>query len=316
MDQRRLLNHKLNNVAQSAVLLGGMAGLLALIGWIIAGAQGLVWTAVLGVVVLLFAPRVSPAVILRMYGAAPLGFHDAPGLHRVVSELSRRAELSAAPRLYYLPSPIMNAFTMGRRDDAALVVSDALVRRLSARELTGVLAHEVSHIRNNDMWVMGLADVVSRLTSILSLAGQLLILLSLPMILFGDAEIALLPLALLAFAPTISALLQLALSRAREHDADLEAVRLTGDARALASALEKLERYQGGWIERVVLPGRRIPEPSLLRTHPPTEKRIRRLLELEPARRPLRMPADALAQWGPWAPPRRHPRWHITGLWY
>ncbi len=316
MDQRRLLNHKLNNLAQSVVMLGGMAGLLGLIGWIIAGAQGLVWTAVLGIVILLFAPRVSPAVLLRMYGAVPLGFHDAPSLHRVVDELSRRAELSEPPRLYYLPSPIMNAFTMGRRDDAVLVVSDALVRRLDARELTAVLAHEISHIRNNDMWVMGLADVVSRLTSVLSLAGQLLILLSLPMILFGDVDIALLPLVLLVFAPTISALLQLALSRAREYDADLEAARLTGDARALASALQKLERYQGGWLERVMLPGRRVPEPSLLRTHPPTEERVRRLLELEPPRRPLRIPVETLPQWErPWSP-QRPPRWHITGLWY
>lgn len=316
MDERRLLSHKLNNLIQSALLLAGMAALLGLIGWIIAGGHGLLWTAALGLLVLLLAPRVSPGVILRMYGAVPLGFYDAPNLHYVIGELGRRAELAALPRLYYVPSPVMNAFTMGRRDDAALVVSDGLVRRLTPRELTGVLAHEISHIRNNDMWVMGLADVVSRLTSVLSLAGQVLILLSLPVMLLSEARVPLLALALLVFAPTISALLQLALSRAREYDADLEAVRLTGDARALASALDKLERQQGGWLERVILPGRRVPEPSLLRTHPPTEERIRRLLELQPGAAPLRLPAGTLLQAARFRSPGRAPRWHATGLWY
>lgn len=309
-------SHKLDNLLQCALLLGGMAGLLGLIGWIFAGLQGLVWTALLGVVVLGFAPRVSPAVVLHMYGAVPLEPRDAPNLHAVVAELSRRAGLPGVPRLYCLPSRIMNAFTMGRRDEAALVVSDALVRRLSMRELTGVLAHEISHIRNNDMWVMGLADAVSRLTRVLSLAGQILILLSLPIILLGDAQVSLLPWLLLALAPTLSALLQLALSRAREYDADREAARLTGDARGLASALSRLEQYQGGWLERVLLPGRRVPEPSLLRTHPPIEERIRRLLALSHGQRPLQVPAAALWESAPFADPRRPPRWHFTGLWY
>ncbi len=85
----------------------------------------------------------------------------------------------------------------------------------------------------------------------------------------------------LVFAPTLSALLQLALSRTREFEADVEAVRLTGDPHGLISGLEKLERLSGNWFERVFMSGRRVPEPSLLRTHPSTTERIRRLLQLE-----------------------------------
>jgi heat shock protein HtpX len=117
---------------------------------------------------------------------------------------------------------------------------------------------------------------------------------------------------LLVFSPTLMALLQLALSRAREFDADLGAVRLTGDPEALISALRKLERRTGRFWEEILLPGRRIPEPSLLRTHPPTEARIARLRELTAPQR------EAL----PWGevllsrPEPARPRFHRTGLFY
>jgi len=316
MDRDKLLSHKLTNWLHSAVLLAGMAGLLAILGWIMAGPEGVVWTVLLGVGLLLFAPRVSPRVLLRMYGAWPLRRADTPGLHHLVLELARRAGLDAPPRLYYLPSPVVNAFTLGQRDDAALVVSDGLLRALGTRELAGVLAHEIAHVRSNDMWVMGLADLVSRLTSALSLAGMVLLVLTLPMMLVGQSRVSPLAPLILVFAPTLSALLQLALSRAREYDADLEAARLTGDPRGLASALHKIEHQGGSWLARILLPGRRVPEPSLLRTHPPTEERVRRLLSLEPepAARPVRVAVEPL--WVQRAPPRRAPRWRFTGLWH
>jgi len=320
VDRNSLERRKLNNFLQSMALLGGMAALLALLGWVLGGVDGVIWTVAIGVALLAFSPRVSPAVLLRMYGAQPIERGRAPDLYRLLAELARRAELPELPRLYYLPSTMLNAFTMGRREDCAVVVSDGLLRSLSPRELAGVLAHELSHVANNDMWVMGLADVVSRVTGLLSLAGQIMILLSLPAMILGQVSISLAPLLILVFSPTLSALLQLALSRAREHDADLEAARLTGDPRGLASALAKLERVQGGWLERVVLPGRRVPDPSMLRTHPPTEERVRRLLELETGREPpLQPPSLDAVQ----AVPRRAggrrgrpPRWHVTGLWH
>jgi len=128
---------------------------------------------------------------------------------------------------------------------------------------------------------------MSRAVSLASWFGQLLLLLNLPLFLSGVAFLPWhIPL-LLVFSPTIMALMQLALSRTREFDADRGAVELTGDAAGLASALMKLERRPGRFWEDIFLPARRIPEPSLLRTHPPTEDRIARLRKLAaPPRKP------------------------------
>ncbi|NOZ37230.1 MAG: M48 family metalloprotease, partial [Gammaproteobacteria bacterium] len=187
------------------------------------------------------------------------------------------------------------------------------------RETIGVLAHEISHIQNNDMWVMGIADMFSRLTSMLSLFGQLLLLLNLPLIIFSAVSINWMAILILIFAPSLSALAQLGLSRTREYDADLNAARLTGDPEGLARALLKIERQQGSFMERIFLPGRRIPDPSLLRTHPPTDERVRRLMELrhDSAVASMNLPArgfmpDAFLEHSA----QRPPRWHINGLWH
>lgn len=216
----------------------------------------------------------------------------------------------------------MNAFATGSAGDSLIAVSDALLRRLSERELAGVLAHEVSHMANGDLAVMAFADLVSRLCSLLSLLGQVLLLLSVPAMLLGLAEPAWLAILVLLAAPTLSALMQLALSRNREHEADRSAAELTGDPAGLASALDKLERWQGGFWEQVIMPGRRVPDPSLLRTHPDTSERIARLRELMPhPTRPLPArpastpyPLDALG--APRAPTMRRPRRYLLGLWY
>jgi heat shock protein HtpX len=324
MHTQRLLGHKMCNLLQSVLLLGGMALLLMLLGWLIAGVIG-VGVAVLGVVLLLSSQGISPQLILRMYRARPLSVYEAPELVQLVHTLAQRAELPATPQLYYIPSAIMNALSVGQQGNAALGVTDALLRRLTRRELVGVLAHEISHIRNNDTWVMSLADIVSRLTSLLSLSGQFLLIISLPMLLLGNYRPPWLLYALLIFAPTLSTLLQLALSRTREFDADLEAIKLTGDPQGLASALAKLERYQRGILQRMLLPRQRIPAPSLLRTHPATEARIQRLLTLtdKPAPQdpvPPAVPLHLLAEDSPLAlqMPQliRGPRWRLTGLWF
>lgn len=313
-------DHRLHNWLQSAALLIGLTVILATLGWLLAGATGLVWTALLGTAAVLMTPRLSPQVLLRMYGARALAPDDVPQLHRILGVLSARARLLQAPHLYYLPSAVLNAFTLGPRAGAVIVLSDGLLRTLSLRELTAVLAHELSHIRNNDIWVMGLADTVSRLTSLLASTGQLALLVSLPFMVLTGSGLPVLPLLALLAAPSLSALLQLALSRTREHDADLGAVALTGDPLALASALRKLEARQVPWWQRVLLPGRREPEPSILRTHPPTEERVARLLALAAEGRyaPVGLPyAQALPATGFRLPAvSRRPRWHAGGLWY
>ena len=321
ISKQRLMSRKATNWVQSIFLLVGMTLLLALLGWFIAGGLGLM-IATLGVMILVLSPKMSPQVILRMYRAQPLTPTNAPVISRLVQLLAQRAKLPSLPRLYYIPSNMMNAFAVGNPDQAAIAVTDGLLRRLNRRELAGVLAHEISHVHNNDTWVMGLADVVSRLTSTLSLGGQLLLLLSIPMMLFGLYSPPWLLLLLLISAPTLSALFQLALSRTREYDADLDAARLTGDPSGLASALAKLEHYQHGFFERILLPGRRIPDPSLLRTHPTTKDRIQRLLSLEdatsatPVSHSVRVPNEALRLTAQRPQIVRVPRWRLSGLWY
>ena len=154
------------------------------------------------------------------------------------------------------------------------------MRKLNARELRGVLAHEVAHINHNDIWVMALADVMSRITNLMAITGMFLVVAYLPLFVLTRETVPWLLLLVLILSPNLSALLQLALSRAREYNADIEAVNLTDDARGLASALAKIEYFQGGWVERILFPGRKLPDPSLLRTHPRTEERIQRLMSL------------------------------------
>jgi len=120
---------------------------------------------------------------------------------------------------------------------------------------------------------------------------------------------------LLYFAPLLSNLLQLALSRSREYDADLGGATLTGDPQALASALTKLERYQGSFWENFMWPARRIPLPSVLRRHPETARRIARLMQLsKPATPPLSFP-ETQGSWGFAASPQR-PRFRRSGFWF
>lgn len=303
---------KWRNLANTWLIIAGLVGLLMLTAWLLLGPIGIVWAGGLGAVLLLFGPRFSPAMVLRLYKAQQLHRRQAPELFDIVDELARRADLPRAPQLYYVPSAMMNAFAVGRRDDAAITVTDGLVRGLDLRQLAGVLAHEISHIANEDIRVMALADLVNRLTGALQTMGLLLLFLGL-----WQGGRAILAAPVLIMAPTIGALLQLALSRAREYDADLEAAQLTGDPEGLASALAALERRQGRMWESFVLPGARIPDPSILRTHPSTEERVRRLLELRGMRQPpihlpdhpARLPANR-------PPVTRRPRLHAHGLWY
>jgi heat shock protein HtpX len=222
------------------------------------------------------------------------------------------------PRLYCVPSRVLNAFAVGNRQRAAVALTGGLVQSPEFRELAGVLAHEISHIRNNDLWVMGVADMFSRMASLLSLLGPLLLVFSLPLWLVGDVAIPWFAVIVLIFAPTLAALVQLGLSRTREYQADLNAAALTGDPHGLASALQRMQRIQGPWLERIVLPGRRVPDPSLLRTHPATGERVQRLRFLQPVRRPAAAWLDpgGRAWHDRGQAGARRPRSHLNGLWY
>ncbi len=320
IDQTIWLQHAWVNLLQSLSLLVFMGGFLALLGWLLWGGSGVVVLLIASLIFVLLNPTLSPRLIMRLYGATSLTPAQAAAHYEILRELAHRAGLEVVPTLYYVPSRMVNAFTVGRKDRSAVAVTDGLLRALDTREQIGVLAHEVSHVRSDDMWVMGLADMFSRLTAWLSLLGQLLILVNLPLLILGQVTVDWLAILILILAPSLSALAQLGLSRTREYDADLNAARLSRDPEGLARALVKIERLQGGWLERLFLPGRRLPEPSLLRTHPPTEERVRRLMELKRPGGAYRIsippmsptPIDLLDDHNI----RNAPRWHISGLWH
>ena len=324
MDRTAFTAHKLRNALQTLGLLVTLAALLGYVAWVLGG-DTLVWATWIAVWLLyLVNPAGSPRLVLALYQARPIHPVQAPRLHAVLAELTKRAELESAPRLYYLPTSVTSAFATGARDEAVIALSDGLLRRLDLCEIAAVLAHEVSHLANGDIRVMSLADLVSRITGLLGLMGQILLILTIPLVLFGATLPPLIPILVLLAAPTVSALVQLALSRNREYEADLDAVALTGDPESLASALLKLERQQGPFWEQLVMPGRRLPEPSLLRTHPPTEERVRRLMELASVRRdaacvtPWRLVDLGRDHWSEniGQPVHHRPRWRINGLWY
>ncbi|MGF1456353.1 MAG: zinc metalloprotease HtpX [Alphaproteobacteria bacterium] len=310
------------NIGQSVVLIIGMVGLAMLSAFIVFGAAGVFWAAVGFSLVVILSPSLPPEVTLALYRARTIPEHSFPQGHALVRQLAARAALPAIPALYHVPSPMLNAFTVGRPGNAAIAVTDGMLRTLTYDEFAGVMAHEVAHIAHNDLWTMTLADSLSRMTNLLSFVGLVIIFINLPLILLGMAPGSWSFAFVLVFAPTVMTLLQLGLSRSREYDADLKAAELTGNPRGLASALTKLEHYQGGMWERLFMPGRRVPDPSLLRTHPPTQERVRRLMDLLPQRTAPSIPIGLdTATMGTPVPPgyrivRVAPRWHWTGVWY
>lgn len=318
VDAGRVRRRAWRNRLQTLLLVGTMAGLLGFCGWLFAGLVGLVWVACVGGGATYIAARVSPRLVLRMFRAVPVDSRSLPELHRIVAELARRAGLPRTPELHYINSRTLNAFSVGTRDEGAISITAGLLHSLSLRELAGVLAHEISHLASNDTRVMALADVMVRMTRVMSLFGIGMLLVNLPLLMAGQVGVSWPLVALLVFAPTLLALLQLALSRTREFEADLEAARLTGDPDGLALALAKLERQQGAFWEDIFAPARRSPDPSLLRTHPLTEERIARLRSLKQDRQRT-MPGHWHGTAVPkeiFGLPEREPRWHRTGAWY
>lgn len=308
---------KVSLLFQTLVILAGMAGLFGLLGWLLFGTAGMIWSLVVALVLFATTPRVSPWMVLRMYRARRLSPHEAPGLIDLAARLSRRAGLHVEPQIYYVPSRVMNAFSVGSASASAIALSDGLIRYLSWREMAGVLAHEISHIRNNDLRLHALADLMTRITSLFSFLGQVLIVFYLPLALFSKTEIPLVPILILIFAPTVSVLLQFALSRTREFDADLGAAALTGDPMGLASALKKMDHFEKSVWNLVFLPGRRNPQPSILRTHPHTRERLERLMALSEGKDAAVVDIDGQDMLAPHIPRvERPPTWNWFRPWY
>lgn len=296
-----------------------LLGISSLVGSLLFGEMGF-WLAISGALFSLFIePLAAWRLTLQMYRARPIYPAEAPELWRIAQTLAERANLSSTPMLYYVPSTMINAFAVGQGKHAVIALTDGLLSHLTLRELAGVLGHEMAHIAHGDLRVMGLADYISRLTHLFSMAGQIMLLITLPMLVVEgySVKLNLFSILLLVFSPQIAILAQLGLSRVREYDADHKAAMLTGDPMGLAYALARIEQHSRSWIE-ILLPGWGNPQPSWLRSHPPTAERIKRLQNYSTPYVQSTLPLLNDLPIGYNAPQvvRHSPRWRIGGFWY
>ena len=308
------------NFVDTIILIGAMTVLTGVSAFQFLSWPGLVAAALLVGLLASVAPYVPAKMVMRLYRAIPIDARNGRDLYAVLDGLCQRAGMVTAPSLYVVPSLTLNAFSVGTPQNSAIALTEGLLRKLTLRQTSGVLAHELSHIRNNDLRIMALADALSRAMQLLSWVALGLAIFYLPQYLAGNTRVPWLGLALLYLAPTICTLLQFALARTREFEADLDAVSLTGDPAGLASALQSIERYQGRFWEDMIFPStRRVPQPSILRTHPATQDRVDRLRHVAPAPslKPIGVADDgpriSLAGMGP---SEMRPRYRVPGIWF
>lgn len=269
-------NVKARNLLHTFFLLLSLAGLFAVIGYTLLGWQGLLWMTGLGLVLVVWSPALPSEWILRWQRATPLDPVRAPGLYVLINELLLKAGVRARPRVYLLPTQEYTAFTLGQEDDLALAASQGLLGLLNERELQGVLAHEIGHIKNKDIRLRTFASRISQITKIMALFGQVLVFINIPLILLGWVNVPWVVLVLLMVAPVLSTLVELGLSRTREFEADRLGVEITHDPKGLASALLKIDYRNKAIFSRLLFPYHH--QPTWLSTHPDTGARVARLM--------------------------------------
>jgi heat shock protein HtpX len=273
---------------RTTLLLAALTGLFLACGWLLGGRGGMGIALVLALAMNFGSYWFSDRLVLAMHRARQVGPQEAPAYHRIVSQLAAGAGLPM-PKLYIIDTPQPNAFATGRNPShAALAATTGLLRMMDERELAGVMAHELAHVKHRDMLTMTVAAGVA---GAISMAANMAMWGAM----FGgrsdrDSPLgALGPLLVVIFAPLAAMLVQMAVSRSREYEADRLGGEICGNPLALASALGKLGAASG-----------RIPNPAaeaapatahlfianplsghgvdtLFSTHPPMEERIRRL---------------------------------------
>jgi len=255
--------------------------LLLFLAHILGGALFSIPAAVGGVLAYHLTPRISPVVVFRFYKGVPVPDFQMPRLSRLVRELSRNAGIAHAPALWLLPSSRSIAFVTGDRRSSAIALSNGILETLDRDELAGVVAHELSHIAHNDGRIMWFSEMTVKMINMLSLMGQLMVLVNLLAIFAGEREVSLILLAVVVAAPVVALLLQLHLLRTREFAADTGSAELLGSPRPLIKALRKLECGRSPLFMRWMAGRREQRGHTLLRTHPPVRERICRLKKLE-----------------------------------
>jgi len=281
----------MGNQFKTLVLLATLSGLLIAISyWIIGGSTGLIIGIGLAAVTNLFSWYQSDKIALAVYRAQPVSEAEAPGLYRMVQELSRRANIPM-PGVYIVPGPSANAFATGRDPEhAAVAVTEGILQILPTDELEGVIAHELTHIINRDTLTQAVAATIAGAISFLAQMVSYSLW-------FGggsrDDDRGTNPLGILLtvlLAPLAATIIQLGISRTREFSADAGSARLTGNPRALARALQRLEAT----ARQLPLDANPAFEPlliinpisgkflgNLFSSHPATEDRVEQLLKLE-----------------------------------
>lgn len=272
------------NLLKTAVLMAAITALFMALGQMIGGRQGMMLALAVAVAMNFFSYWFSDKMVLKMYNARQVDAASAPQFYAMVQDLALRAQLPM-PKVYLIEEDAPNAFATGRNPDhAAVAATTGLLRALGEREVRGVMAHELAHVKHRDI-------LISTISA--TMAGAISMLANFAM-LFGGRDgngrsnpIA--SIAVMILAPLAASLIQMAISRAREFEADRGGAEISGDPQALASALEKIGRIARGVPLEAA---ERHPETAqmmimnplsagglrgLFSTHPSTEERVARL---------------------------------------
>jgi heat shock protein HtpX len=307
--------------ARTVVLLAGLTAVFGVMGLAIGGEQGMLLALLVAGGMNLFAWWNSDRVVLGMHNAQPIGPNDAPRLYAMTAALAARAGLPM-PALYVIHEDQPNAFATGRSPQrAAVAVNTGLLDLMDEREVAGVVAHELAHIRNRDTLIMTITATLAGAIGMLAQFGFLFGGRSSdgrqnP---FGPIGLIL----MMVLAPMAAMIVQMAISRSREYEADRIGAEITGDPGGLASALLRLEGYKAGRVNEaaeanpasahlfIINPLSGLRMDGLFSTHPKTENRVAALQALAgrmgpPDARP-RVAAPRSARSGPWGGGRRNP---------
>jgi heat shock protein HtpX len=277
------------NWTKTAILLAGLTAMFVTIGGLIGGTQGMLVAFLFAIATNAFAYWNSDRMVLGMYGAREVDARQEADLYGLVQELARRARLPM-PKVYMIDNPQPNAFATGRDPEhAAVAVTTGLLGRLSREELAGVLAHELAHIKNRDTLTMTItatiAGAISMLANFALFFGSSNDNRNNPLGIVGT-------IALVFLAPIAAGLVQMAISRTREYEADRVGAEIAGQPLWLASALERIQSSAANVLnvdaERnpatahmfIINPLAGHGMDNLFSTHPSTEKRVERLREM------------------------------------
>jgi heat shock protein HtpX len=275
-----------SNWFKTSLLMAAIVALFGVVGATIGGAQGMLVALVFGGAMNFFAYWFSDKMVLSMYNAQEVDEAGAPQFYGIVRDLAQRAGLPM-PKVYLIDEAQPNAFATGRNPEhAAVAATTGILQLLSARELRGVMAHELAHVKHRDILTSTIAATMAGAIS--SIAHVFMFFGGRD----GERPNAIVSLALMILAPLAAMLIQFAISRAREFGADHGGAEISGDPQALASALEKIERYAQGVP---LATAEQHPETAqmmiinplagggiagLFSTHPATQERIARLLAM------------------------------------